>query len=297
MAFHHQILAGAFYPIRSINAVGQALGLMSPNQLRVLLYHDIAPSDQPKFKAQLQWLMKTWSFVSLQKFEAMVTGYEPICGRNLLLTFDDGFSSNRVVAEEVLNPLGIKALFFVVSELVDAKDKTEARKLIAANVCPGNNPHALPVHWSNMNWGDLEALLEQGHGVGGHTGTHKRLADVSSMVELEREIVASAQKLEQRLGLTIDHFAYTFGDLASFSEDALILAKRQFRFVYSGLRGDNARGASPFSLFRDSAASQDSALNYKVFGNRLLGSILEGAADGRYARDRSTLDMWNRRDC
>ena len=70
-----------------------------------------------------------------------------------------------------------------------------------------------------------------------------------------------------------------------------------FRFVYSGLRGDNARGTPPFSLYRDSAASQDLEGNYRIFGNRLLGSILEGAADRHYAKDRSTLDMWNSRNC
>lgn len=56
----------------------------------------------------------------------MLAGDETINGRNLLLSFDDGFASNRDVAEKILNPLDIKALFFVVSDFVNLKDCREA---------------------------------------------------------------------------------------------------------------------------------------------------------------------------
>jgi len=96
----------------------------------------------------------------------------------------------------------------------------------------------------------------------------------------------------QRLGVPIEHFAYTFGNLASFSEKALMIAQRRFRFVYSGLRGDNAGGVSPFALRRDAVAMQDSFFNYAVYSNSLLGAILEGATDFHYAQYRTQLDSW-----
>ena len=104
MSLHHHLLAGAYYPLKLARALGRPLGLASPHRLRVLFYHDIAPHDQPHFAAQLRWLARSWNLVSPKQFAAMVSGEEPIRGRNLLLTFDDGFASNRVVAEEVLNP-------------------------------------------------------------------------------------------------------------------------------------------------------------------------------------------------
>lgn len=295
MSFHHHILATAYYPLRTLKAVGRSLGFAPGNQLRVLLYHDIAPVDQANFAAQLRWLQRSWNFVSVGQFESMVSGKEPIHGRNLLLTFDDGFTSNRVVAEEILNPMGIRALFFAVSGLVGITDRFEARRLIAERIYPGTRAEELPVHWCNMGWGDLEALLEQGHAIGCHTGTHARLSGVDSHDGLEREITSSADTLEQRLGVAIDHFSYTFGNLASFSEEALAVARRRFRFIYSGLRGDNAQGVSPFALRRDSAEFQDEFSNYTVFSNRLLGAFLEGAADAHYAPSRARLDAWNLR--
>eukprot|EP01031_Cornospumella_fuschlensis_P050922 gene50922-62278_t len=200
MSFHHHLLAGAYYPLKALNALGRQVGMSPSNQLRVLLYHDIAPTDQANFAAQLRWLKQSWNFVSVKRFEAMISGEEPVKGRNLLLTFDDGFLSNRAVARDVLNPMGIEAVFFVVSELVGSKNHHDAREFIARNVCPGTHAEKLPAHWSSMNWADLEALLEQGHCIGSHTSTHARLSVVASEVGLQKEIVHGAQQLERRLG-------------------------------------------------------------------------------------------------
>lgn len=297
MSFHHRILASAYYPIKLAKAVARPLGLARTNQLRVLLYHDIDPRHHGDFTAQLQWLKRSWNFVSVEHFAAMASGQEPVRGRNLLLTFDDGFTSNRTVAEAVLNPMGIRALFFVVSELVGIEDREVARRLIAERIYPGTIAEDLPAHWANMRWSDLEALLDQGHSIGCHTASHARLSAIDSTSGLEREIIASADLLEQRLGVPIEHFSYTFGDLGSFSEAALDVARRRYRFIYSGLRGDNAEGISPLALRRDSAEFQDSRSNYTIFSNRLLGACLEGAADAHYAKSCSTLDVWNRKAC
>jgi peptidoglycan/xylan/chitin deacetylase (PgdA/CDA1 family) len=294
MLLHHRILSAAYHPIKLAKAIGRPLGLISANQLRVLLYHDIAPRDQANFAAQMRWLKRSWRFVSAEQFAAMVSGQEPIRGRNLLLSFDDGFASNRVVAEEVLNPMGIRALFFVMSDFVGMEDKNEARQFIAENIYPGTRAAELPAHWCNMGWSDLEVLLQQGHSVGGHTSTHARLSKIKTESDLEREIIASANVLEHRLGVAVEHFAYTFGDLASFSDQALAVARRRFRFIYSGLRGDNAAGVESYALKRDSAAFQDAFSNYSVFSNNLLGAFLEGAADFKYAEDIGLLSSWGR---
>ncbi len=260
----------------------------------MLLCHDISPGDQDRFAAQLRWLARSWTFVSPARFAAMVLGEERIRGRNLLVTFDDGFASNRVVAEKVLNPMGVLAIFFAVSDFVAMEDRAEARRFIADRVQPGSDPDELPAHWRNMGWTDLEALLEQGHHIGAHTRSHARLSMVNEEGELKREIVSSADVLERRLGVPVEHFAYPFGDLASFSERALTVARGRFRFVHSGLRGDNERRVSQFALRRDASAGQDSSSNYSVFSNSLLGAFLEGATDFRYARSRGRLDAWCR---
>ena len=66
----------------------------------------------------------------------MISGLEPIQDNNLLITFDDGLISNRIVAEKVLNPLGIKAIFFVVTDFIDIKNVDDARQFVADNIIP-----------------------------------------------------------------------------------------------------------------------------------------------------------------
>lgn len=283
MSLHHRVLASLYYPLRIARTLGGPLGLASPNRLRVLLYHDVAPASEERFAAHLRRLARRWTFVTPERFGAMVTGGEPIRGSNVLLTFDDGFASNRVVAERILNPMGIRAIFFAIADFVVLEDAREAREFISRRIEIGRPIEGMPPHLYNMRWNDLEALLEQGHTVGAHTRTHARLSRLDGQDELDREIVGSADTIQQRLGRRVEHFAYTFGDIESFSEAALATARRRFRFVYSGVRGDNC-DVSPIVLRREAVTAEDSP--------SLTGAFVEGAADFRYAGARAQLDHW-----
>lgn len=282
---HHMVLASTYYPLKLAKTIGRTLKLCSSNRLRVMIYHDIAPQLQSHFAAQLRWLAKSWNFVTPDHFAAMVSGKEPVCGSNLLLTFDDGFASNRRIAESVLGPMGIKAIFFIVSDFVDIQDSTEARSFIAEHISPGLQVDDLPQHWQNMLWTDLIALLEQGHTIGAHTRTHAQLSQINADYDLVQEIISGADVLAQRLGIAIEHFAYPFGDIVSFSRSALNIAKSRFRFIYSGIRGDNAAGISPYALRRDAVTAGDSM--------SLMGAFLEGGADFHHAPFRAQLDAWS----
>ena len=263
---------------------GLFTGYDRSTSLRVLLYHDIAPEEHKNFERQLGWLSRHWTFISPEHFAAVISGDATIQNKSLLLTFDDGFASNLTVAEKILNPMGIQALFFVVSDLVAIEDNEEARQFIVRNVKLGTSMDKLPTYLSNMKWADLEALLEQGHMIGAHTRTHARLSEISSSEGLEDEIVCSADRLENRLGVNVEHFAYTFGDLASFSSQALRVAQKRFRYVYSSLRGNNTIETSSFAIRRDVFTPSDS--------NALVGAFLEGGADFLYRSSLNNLDNW-----
>lgn len=284
MSLIHSLLAASYPPLRIGNNLLRQVGVKSDARLRVLIYHDIAPYEQERFAAQLRWLNQFWTFVSPQRFAAMIRGYDQIKGANLLLTFDDGFASNRRVAEEVLNPMGIQALFFVVSALVNLDEGDDYRSFIARHICPGVNPKSIPAHRRNMTWADLSWLIESRHTIGAHTGTHARLSVMKKSNELESDIIESANLLESNLGVKVEHFAYPFGDLASFSPAALAVARRRFSFIYTGLRGDNARGVPAWVLRRDAISPANS------FG--LIGAFLEGGADIRYARAIAQCESW-----
>ncbi|AXX16213.1 MULTISPECIES: polysaccharide deacetylase family protein [Leptospira] len=283
MSFFHNILAASYLPLRMFNVLGRSLKIKDDSELRVLLYHDIAGQERSRFRTQLEKISIDWKFISPEVFAEMVRGEKEILGRNLLLTFDDGYLSNRIVAEEILEPLGIKALFFIISDFVDIQKKQEIRKFISNNIYPSFTVEQVPDFWAPMRWEDLEVLLHKGHSIGSHTKTHARLSEIASVDRLQDEILASKRKLENKLGIYINHFAYTFGDLDSFSKDALRMAKEHYEFIHTGLRGDN-KISPTWAIRRESFSPSDT--------DHLIGAILEGGADILYKSKLRTYEFW-----
>ncbi|EKO79459.1 polysaccharide deacetylase [Leptospira sp. Fiocruz LV3954] len=282
MSFFHNILATSYIPLRMFNMLGRSLKIKDNSELRVLLYHDIALEERSRFRAQLEKISMDWKFVSPEVFEDMIRGKKEIAGRNLLLTFDDGYFSNRIVAEEILEPLGIKALFFIISDFADIQ-KERIKKFISDNIYPSFTVEKVPDCWIPMRWKDLEILLRKGHSIGSHTKTHARLSRINSIYRLQDEILTSKKKLENKLGINIKHFAYTFGDLKSFSKDALKMAKEHYEFIHTGLRGDN-KVSPAWAIRRESFSPSDT--------DHLIGAILEGGADILYKSKLRIYESW-----
>ncbi len=292
MSLHYKTLTYTSPVFRLCRNVGAKLRMVNNNHLRVLIFHDIPPNQEAAFQRQLTWIQQNRRIVSPAKFEKMISGDEPVVGDNVLITFDDGLISNRTVAEKILNPMGIQAVFFVVSDFVEIQNREEAHQFIAKHIIPGAKKEEIPKGWCNMQWRDLEALLEQGHTIGGHTKRHARLAEGVSNKKLVDELITSAEHMESKLGNKVEHFAYTFGDIDSFCQEALSVASRKFKYIYSGVRGDNAKSVSPLAIRRDAAAFQDTSYEYVLFNDNLLDSFLGGTADFHYRKAQKMLDFW-----
>jgi len=282
MSIKHSILASSFLPLKIRNNVFNILKSKPKGRLRVLIYHDIAKENEELFLRQLSFLKQNWNFINTSTFSDMISGQQPIESDSLLLTFDDGFISCRNVAETVLKRLDIKALFFIVSDFVSLTGD-DWRPFVAKKINPHMQPENVPDYCRNMSLDDLSYLLEQGHTIGGHTANHARLSQLSGR-DLEKEIIDSADNLEKMLSISVNHFAYTFGNLASFSPEALAVARRRFKYIYTGFRGNNSVLPLPWAICRDSIKPEDS--------NYLAGAFLEGGADRLYSKDCDVFRAW-----
>ncbi|MCB9096274.1 MAG: polysaccharide deacetylase family protein [Arcobacter sp.] len=283
MSYLHSLLSLSHYPLLIKNNLRR---LYDDNffQLRVLIYHDIPVLEQELFRKQILWLKKKWKFISPDEFCEVISGNRILHGRNLLLTFDDGFKSNRRIAEEILNPLNLKALFFIVSDFVSLKKSDEIKKFISTNIHPGIELNKISDDWKNMNWSDIEFLIENGHKVGAHTKTHARLSRLHNKELLEEEICESADYIQKKIGVPVEHFAYTFGNLESFSKEALEIAKKRFKFIYTGMRGHNTNNT--WAIHRDAISPKNT--------NNLVGAFLEGGADILYKKKIQVYKKWGR---
>ncbi len=286
MSVYHWLLTYSRIFQRVFRGIAVKIGLLSPNRLRVVVYHDIPLQKEKEFAAQLSFLQKNWKIISPYEFEKMFSGEAPIKGDNLLITFDDGFYSNYIVAEKFLNPMGIKAIFFIISDFAKIKNLSKSHQFIAKNITPSTDLSNIPTHCKNMQWRDLSSLIKQGHTIGCHTKTHARLSKCVSDKELQDEILSCSSEISNNLNIKVRHFAYPFGNVDSFSKSAYAISKQAFPFIHSGVRGKNRKSSKTTPIFRDAAGSP-------IFNNSLLSSFLDGFVDFKYRKARNTLRKWS----
>jgi peptidoglycan/xylan/chitin deacetylase (PgdA/CDA1 family) len=92
-----------------------------------------------------------------------------------------------------------------------------------------------------MDWSDVENLLGRGHEIGGHTVSHRDLAQLSPP-ELHDEIAGSFDMLHGRLG-SVEHFAWPYGRFPTFTpEAASCVYASGYRSCASALRGCHVAG-------------------------------------------------------
>ncbi|GBD03112.1 hypothetical protein HRbin19_00388 [bacterium HR19] len=83
---------------------------------------------------------------------------------------------------------------------------------------------------------DEVAELGKNFLIGAHTETHRTLSILEER-EQESEMLISAIKLEKICNRKIELFAYPFGLKEDFNEKTLELAKRIFKFSFTGIKG------------------------------------------------------------
>ncbi|MBA4382856.1 MAG: polysaccharide deacetylase [Sideroxydans sp.] len=239
------------YILGTIYAAVSKANFPTSGYIKVLTYHDVPAMHTQLFKRQIETATRFYRFISVETFEQMLAGTRPIEGINLLLTFDDGYASQATLAESVLEPLGITALFFVPSAFIGINDLEQQKEFIAEQLFAGRIASAgVPAHMKPMSWSDLKRLVAQGHTIGAHTCTHPVLSK-SGTQSLEREITESSAILEDHLKACVKHFAYPFGRIDDLDPGVLNMIKSRYSYCYSGIRGANTALTSPYALLRE----------------------------------------------
>jgi peptidoglycan/xylan/chitin deacetylase (PgdA/CDA1 family) len=158
-------------------------------------------------------------------------------GRELAITFDDGYRDNFENAAPVLEQLSLPATFFVVTQWIDT------------DIVPfWDEQRGVRHPW--MTWADARALHRRGFEIGVHTRTHADLGKVSGG-DAREEIFGARLDLERQLGAPATSFAYPYGRRDNFTEANRELVRAAgFHCCCSAFGGINLRGTDPFHLRR-----------------------------------------------
>lgn len=250
--------------------------------VKILIYHDVSYDKIKNFSRQIASLKRHYSFIDPDLFHAFLKGEIELSKTYILITFDDGFKSSRIASEEVLSPLGIKALFFVPTGFVELSGNGSWRDFAAQKIYEGRiSADEIHDYQRPMDWQDLLILKSQGHRIGAHTINHSRLAGIKDEKKVKKEIAECGSRLEEVIGDKVTDFAFPFGNVQSIDRVSLNLVGKYYPFCYSGVRGRNNNQTPLLGICRE-AISLDDPPAY-------LNFLIEGGLEGHYRKRRKDL--------
>ncbi|NQT85747.1 polysaccharide deacetylase family protein, partial [bacterium] len=150
--------------------------------------------------------------IGLDQFVAWHTGEGDLPERPIVVSFDDGHTSNATLALPALAEREMQAAFFVTVGRIGQE--------------------------GSLDWDQLCTLRDAGMTVGSHTLTH-RMPSTLSASELEHELAESRRLLEEGLAMPVDFIASPTGyDSRHFARAA---RRAGYRAALQGAIGRNDR--------------------------------------------------------
>lgn len=223
--------------IYCINRLIWLISRSNHGYLRILIYHHIPDNRMEIFKKQMVYLQRKYNVVDFVEAKKMLENKSRIIGANILVTFDDGFYSNYIAAKEILEPLGIKAIFFVVTNFI--RDYDQEQLVLNLKNILGKNDYSQKREFFPMSWQELKELKDAGHTIGSHTASHLDCSNISLDEDINYQLKISKEVLEEHLQCSIECFAFPFGSIQSFNCKLLNDALANYNYVFTGIRGNN----------------------------------------------------------
>lgn len=210
--------------------------------VRIVHYHYVFDDEVDAFARQLEFLASEFEPVSLSEAVRRLRD-ERVGGRELAVTFDDGFRNQFANAAPLLAERSLRACFFLVTGFVGATASEQT-----ARVC--RERFHLPRPVEPMSWAHAAELVKMGHEVGSHTRTHPDLTALPAAA-VDDELAASRVEIERRLGFPVVHLSAPYGDRARFSPAVSEAARRAgYASCATAQRGVNVASGDVYALRR-----------------------------------------------
>jgi peptidoglycan/xylan/chitin deacetylase (PgdA/CDA1 family) len=217
---------------------------------RVLCFHKLSErflfegtwTTPARFDAVIRSLVaRGYTFIDEDAYLAALDRPTALAGRQVFLTFDDGYADTIEIAHRILAPLKIPFHVFFVSDY--------AGKLNSWDLSLGRPGHR------HLTWERVGELARAGVSFGSHTASHQDATRLSN-AELLEELSRSRRDIEAATGRAVRTLSYPFGRYNARVEAAARAAGFEAAFsLYP--KGSNAR-VDRFALRRDTVYVVDS---------------------------------------
>jgi peptidoglycan/xylan/chitin deacetylase (PgdA/CDA1 family) len=227
---------------RSIALEALSLRRRDPSPgVRIVHYHHVFPDELDGFRRHLDYFNSAFEPTTLGAAAARLHS-DTTTGRELVVTFDDGFRNTFQLAAPELESRGLRACFYVITDLVSAPRATADR------IC--RERLHLPAAVEPLTWEDVAALAASGHEIGSHTRSHRDPTTLNT-AELDAELAGSKVELEDRTGVPVVHASAPYGDRRRFGPAVSGAARRAGYATCAGAqRGLNRSASDLYALKR-----------------------------------------------
>jgi peptidoglycan/xylan/chitin deacetylase (PgdA/CDA1 family) len=228
----------------------------------ILMYHSITNDEQlnvhpyfrtatspAMFAAQLESL-KTEGYRTCTLAQAVrqLEGKAETTAKSVVLTFDDGYHNFYRDAFPLLNQNGFCATVFLPTAYIG-----ETPILFKGEAC--------------LTWSEVSELHRHGIHFGSHTVTHPQLRELS-LSGIKDELANSKDAIEQKLGCSVDSFAYPYAFPQTDTDFTQILSNllraAGYRNGVSTVVGRANRRSQPLFLDRLPINSCDDAVLFQA---------------------------------
>jgi peptidoglycan/xylan/chitin deacetylase (PgdA/CDA1 family) len=213
----------------------------------------VRAQDLENFGLNIENLKRVRQFITPQEFFASYARGGGPPPRSTLVTFDDGLLSSFQAAQQVLNPLGIKAIFFAPTGMLELKTSSQVREFVARCMYRMTVPSdaLTDEQFLPMDADALRQLVADGHMVLPHTHSHLDLKDIRDEKAVQDELVRPKELLEDLLGTPMDAMAFPIGTERQVGGYSYRRIRELYRFCFTALNGANTAATDHHFLHRD----------------------------------------------
>ena len=216
--------------------------------IRAVNFHDIPFESFSSFESQISLFRRYFSDVTLEDLHIFLgTGEWHKDKPGIILSFDDGFRSFYEVVFPILNKYGFTGWFLIPTSFIDEVPHLQVNFA---------QEHLIDIkqkyqdHRIAMSWEEIKQLDEE-HVIVSHTKTHIRLKPGLHTTLLEEEIYGSKERLERKLGHSVDCFGWVGGEISSYDRTAAqIIAESGYRYAFMTKAGPILPRANNYQLHR-----------------------------------------------
>ncbi|MBN2070665.1 MAG: polysaccharide deacetylase family protein [Candidatus Krumholzibacteriota bacterium] len=229
---------------------------------KVLAFHKVTGFElggtwitRKRFASSLDFLLDSgFTFIGEDSYLDAVTGRRVSSGREVLLTFDDGYRMILDNAIPALEERNIPALIFLVTSYAGRENRWELQ-------LPGRK-------FDHMGWDEVSDLYKRGFSFGSHGRSHRDLTRLG-VDDLRQELSISKSVIEEVTSGKVRTLSYPFGRSNAMVREEAREARYEAAFTLypSGRNSEIDR----FDLRREGVWIIDSR---RSIGNKLgLGSL------------------------